>query len=83
MTMSEDDPRGHDDGDVFVDDPERASILRVELKKLILDLRRNHLLVQGVILQLAEEMGYSPDEIADELEAEAAVLRHKAGVKKR
>jgi hypothetical protein len=62
-----DDPRGHDDGDVFVGSAEeRASVLRVQLKI--------------TILMLAEEMGYSPKEIADELIAEAHVLRH--GVKK-
>ena len=59
-----DDPRGHDDGDVAAGTPEeRASVLRMQ--------------IDIVVLMLAEEMGYSPEEIAAELAATAATLRHK------
>lgn len=70
------DPRGHDDGDIFFADPDRVAALRVEIKKLVIDMRRNHIAVQAAILELATEMGYDPNEIADMLEAEARVLRH-------
>jgi len=73
--MQSDDPRGHDDGDIIVADPERTAALREEIRKIIMDFRANHLATRGMLLQLAEEMGYSPDEIADMLEAEARILR--------